>query len=224
MQGKAITIQGRISPPLKTFAFWILPTIIFFSSLMTVLYYLGVMQKVVKGMAWVMMRTMKTSGAETLSAAGNIFLGQTEAPLLIKPFIERMTMSELHTVMTAGFIRPEKASAGGSTSTAASLARDKPGASAIASRHAAVEYGLDILCDRIEDNAHNVTRFAIIGDLETEPAGLDRTALLLQISHKPGSLSEALQFFKLAKINLTWIESFPMVGSNSESLLHAPWQ
>jgi CNT family concentrative nucleoside transporter len=85
------------------FAFNVLPTIIFFSSLMTLLYYLGVMQIVVKGMAWVMQRTMKTSGAETLSASGNIFLGQTEAPLLIKPFVSRMTNSELHCVMTSGF-------------------------------------------------------------------------------------------------------------------------
>jgi CNT family concentrative nucleoside transporter len=70
---------------------------------MTVLYHLGIMQWAVKGMAWVMMRTMRTSGAETLSAAGNIFVGQTEAPLLVKPFIEKMTMSELHAVMTGGF-------------------------------------------------------------------------------------------------------------------------
>ena len=70
---------------------------------MTLLYHLGVMQTVVKGVAWVMQRTMGTSGAETLSAAGNIFVGQTEAPLLIKPFVERMTMSELMVVMTAGF-------------------------------------------------------------------------------------------------------------------------
>ena len=85
------------------FAFNVLPTIIFFSSLMTVLYYLGVMQAIVKGVAWVMMRTLRTSGAETLSAAGNIFVGQTEAPLLIKPFVASMTMSELMAVMTAGF-------------------------------------------------------------------------------------------------------------------------
>jgi concentrative nucleoside transporter, CNT family len=85
------------------FAFNVLPTIIFFSSLMTVAYYLGVMQKIVKGVAWVMMRTMRTSGAETLSAAGNIFLGQTEAPLLIKPFVKTMTNSELFAVMTGGF-------------------------------------------------------------------------------------------------------------------------
>src|SRR5574341_599840 len=77
--------------------------IIFFSALMTVLYYLGVMQWIVKGIAWVMQKTLRTSGAETLSAAGNIFLGQTEAPLLIKPFVGRFTQSELNTVMVGGF-------------------------------------------------------------------------------------------------------------------------
>jgi CNT family concentrative nucleoside transporter len=85
------------------FAFSVLPTIIFFSSLMSVLYYLGVMQWIVRGIAWGMQRSMKTSGAETLSAAGNIFVGQTEAPLLIKPFVGQMTYSELNTVMVGGF-------------------------------------------------------------------------------------------------------------------------
>jgi CNT family concentrative nucleoside transporter len=86
-----------------SFAFLVLPTIIFFSSLMSVLYYLGIMQWIVRGIAWVMQRTMGTSGAETLSVAGNIFVGQTESPLLIKPFVERMTGSELNTVMVGGF-------------------------------------------------------------------------------------------------------------------------
>jgi CNT family concentrative nucleoside transporter len=85
------------------FAFGVLPTIIFFSSLMAVLYHLGIMQRVVKGMAHVMQRTMGTSGAETLSAAGNIFVGQTEAPLLVRPFVDKMTISELMAVMTGGF-------------------------------------------------------------------------------------------------------------------------
>jgi len=84
-------------------AFNVLPTIIFFASVMTVLYHLGVMQRIVAGIAWVMRRTMGTSGAETLSAAGNIFVGQTEAPLLVKPFVARMTRSELMSVMTGGF-------------------------------------------------------------------------------------------------------------------------
>ncbi len=94
---------GAVAQTGAFFAFNVLPTIIFFSSLMTLLYYLGVMQWIVKGFAWVMMRTMRTSGAETLSAAGNIFLGQTEAPLLVKPFVASMTMSELMTVMVGGF-------------------------------------------------------------------------------------------------------------------------
>ena len=94
---------GRVANAGAFFAFNVLPTIIFFSSLMAVLYHLGVMQWIVKGVAWVMMRTMRTSGAETLSAAGNIFVGQTEAPLLIKPFVEKMTMSELNAVMVGGF-------------------------------------------------------------------------------------------------------------------------
>ncbi len=85
------------------FAFHVLPTIIFFASLMSVLYHLGVMQKIVEAMAWIMEKFMKTSGAESLSAASNIFVGQTEAPLVVKPYVEKMTMSELMAVMTGGF-------------------------------------------------------------------------------------------------------------------------
>ena len=95
--------DGTIYPALRNFAFDILPTIIFFSSLMTILYHLGVMQRVVNGIAWAMQKTMGTSGSETLSAAGNIFVGQTEAPLLVKPFVATMTRSELMAVMTGGF-------------------------------------------------------------------------------------------------------------------------
>jgi CNT family concentrative nucleoside transporter len=94
---------GFVASTGALFAFAVLPTIIFFSSLMSVLYHLGVMQQVVKGLAWVMQRTLHTSGAETLSASGNIFLGQTEAPLLIKPFVNNLTQSELFTVMVGGF-------------------------------------------------------------------------------------------------------------------------
>jgi concentrative nucleoside transporter, CNT family len=85
------------------FAFQVLPTIIFFSSLMGVLYYLGIMQKVVQLVAKVIIKVMGTSGAETLVASANIFMGHTEAPLLVKPYIETMTRSELLAVMTAGF-------------------------------------------------------------------------------------------------------------------------
>lgn len=85
------------------FAFHILPTIIFFASFMGIMYHLGVMQKIVEAFAWLMRKTMGTSGAESLSAAGNIFVGQTEAPLLIKPYVPTMTRSELMAIMTGGF-------------------------------------------------------------------------------------------------------------------------
>lgn len=85
------------------FAFKVLPTIIFFSSLMFVLYHLGVFQKVVGAFAWFMRRTLGTSGAETVSAAANIFVGQTEAPLIVGPYVESMTRSELMALMVGGF-------------------------------------------------------------------------------------------------------------------------
>ena len=95
--------ENDASKWLATFAFGVLPTIIFFSSLMAVLYHLGVMQRAVSGIAWIMRRTMGTSGAETLSTAANIFVGQTEAPLVIRPYVGTMTLSELNAVMVAGF-------------------------------------------------------------------------------------------------------------------------
>jgi concentrative nucleoside transporter, CNT family len=84
------------------FAFQVLPTIIFFASLMSVLYYLGIMQKIVQGMAWLMVKLLGTSGAESLSSTANIFVGQTEAPLMVRPFLKDLTESELLTVMVGG--------------------------------------------------------------------------------------------------------------------------
>ena len=84
------------------FAFQALPTVIFFSAVTAGLYYLGILQKIVYGFAWLMAKTMRLSGAESMSAAGNVFLGQTEAPLLVKPFISKMTKSELLCLMTGG--------------------------------------------------------------------------------------------------------------------------
>lgn len=84
-------------------AIHVLPTIVFFSALMSVLYHLGVMQLLVRGAGWVMARTMGTSGAESLSAAANIFVGQTEAPLVVRPYVSDMTRSELMAIMTGGF-------------------------------------------------------------------------------------------------------------------------
>ncbi len=85
------------------FAVKVLPVIIFFASLMGVLYYLGIMPRIVAGLAWVMRRTMGVSGAEALSASANIFVGQTEAPLCIRPYLATMTRSQLMAVMTGGF-------------------------------------------------------------------------------------------------------------------------
>ncbi len=84
------------------FAFQVLPTIIFFSSLMSILYYLGAMQRIVAGMAWLVRRILHTSGAESLSVTANVFVGQTEAPLVIRPYLSGMTHSELMAVMTGG--------------------------------------------------------------------------------------------------------------------------
>ncbi len=88
---------------LRTFAFGVLPTIVFFSALMSILYYIGIMQWLVEIIARIMQRTLRTSGAESLSAAANIFVGQTEAPLVIRPYISSMTRSELNAIMVGGF-------------------------------------------------------------------------------------------------------------------------
>lgn len=123
MTGQPQTVVGRISPPVKTFAFWILPSIVFFSSLMAILYHVGVMQRVVWGAAWVMRRTMRISAAESLAAAANIFVGQVEAPLVVRPYVERMTRSELCVVMTGGFATV----AGGVLAAYVGFLRDIPG-------------------------------------------------------------------------------------------------
>lgn len=97
---------GKLIDPSQSwgylFAFKVLPTIVFFSALMSLLYYLGVMQKIVYVFAWVMKKTMKLSGAESLAAAANIFVGQTEAPLVVKPYIDKMTKSEILALMSGG--------------------------------------------------------------------------------------------------------------------------
>jgi CNT family concentrative nucleoside transporter len=118
-----MTVAGHISPPLKTVAFWILPSIIFFSSLMAILYHLRVMQPIIEAIGKLMQRTMGTSAAESLSAAANIFIGQTEAPLVIRPYIAGMTKSELHAVMCGGFATV----AGGVMAAYVGFLRDIPG-------------------------------------------------------------------------------------------------
>ena len=92
-----------LEPGLINFAFTVLPTIIFFSALMSVLYHFGIIQLIIQLIARIMQKTMGTSGSESLSVSGNIFVGQTEAPFLVLPFIKNMTISELAAVMIGGF-------------------------------------------------------------------------------------------------------------------------
>jgi CNT family concentrative nucleoside transporter len=95
-------LVGRVDTFGYLFAFQVLPTIIFFSAISSLLFHFGILQRVVGGFAWVMKRTLKLSGAETLAAAANVFVGQTEAPLLVKPYIATMTRSELMALMVGG--------------------------------------------------------------------------------------------------------------------------
>ena len=98
--------EGNPTDPkvvLKTFAFGILPTVIFFASLMAILYHIGIMQWLIRGMAWVMGKTLGTSGPESMAAAANVLVGHTEAPLVVKPFVAGMTRSELNALMVGGF-------------------------------------------------------------------------------------------------------------------------
>jgi chorismate mutase/prephenate dehydratase len=103
-----------------------------------------------------------------------------------------------------------------STATAADLAKREPGAAAIASRAAAVHYGLRILFSDIEDSPYNETRFAVIGHQKCGKTGHDKTAIMFRVPHSPGTLVEALDIFKQNKINLTWIESFPAKTPKAE--------
>ena len=95
-------ISGEVESPLVNFAFWVLPTIIFFSAITSILFYYGVIQKVVYGLAYLLKKALGISGSESLSATANIFLGQTESPLLIKEYLKNMNRSEIMLVMTGG--------------------------------------------------------------------------------------------------------------------------
>ena len=95
-------VSGTVESPMINFVFWVLPTIIFFSAITSILFYYGIIQKIVYGMAWLLKKALGISGAESLSATGNIFLGQTESPLLIKEYLKNMNRSEIMLVMTGG--------------------------------------------------------------------------------------------------------------------------
>ncbi len=105
-----------------------------------------------------------------------------------------------------------------STTEAAQLALRDKRIGAIASRPAAAEYGLDILAANIEDNPDNITRFAVIGDQPEKRSKSDKTSLMLELSHRSGALADVMGVFKRNRLNLTWIESFPLPGRSQEYL------
>jgi chorismate mutase/prephenate dehydratase len=105
-----------------------------------------------------------------------------------------------------------------STATAAKLAAEQHGVAAVASIQAGRQYALDVIDSNIEDNPHNVTRFAVLGTEMPSPTGDDKTALLFQVSHQPGALADAMTIFKNQALNLTWIESFPAPETKNEYL------
>lgn len=111
-----------------------------------------------------------------------------------------------------------------STAVAAQLAVQEPGAAAVASRQAAVKYGLRILFADIEDYPHNETRFAVIGHHSTSKTGNDKTAIMFRVPHNPGSLVGALDVFKQNKLNLTWIESFPAKTGKMEYMFFVDFE
>lgn len=111
-----------------------------------------------------------------------------------------------------------------STTAAAQLAADKMYAAAIASSQAGKSYGLTIVDANIEDNKNNLTRFAIIGGGETKRTGKDKTAIMFELHHRPGALADAMNVFKRNRLNMTWIESFPMPGAKSEYIFFVEFE
>ncbi|MCU0709441.1 MAG: prephenate dehydratase [Pirellula sp.] len=105
-----------------------------------------------------------------------------------------------------------------STTAAAKIASEEPGAAAVASIEAATQYGLDVVAKNIEDSPNNVTRFVVIGKDRPRPTGCDKTSLMFQVPHKPGALADVMVLFKQNGLNLTWIESFPIPSTPNEYL------
>ncbi len=111
-----------------------------------------------------------------------------------------------------------------STTAAAKLAAEKPGGAAVASLPAALHYGLEIVAANIEDNKNNVTRFAVLGGEPPRRSGHDKTAVMFELPHRPGTLADAMLAFKKSALNLTWIESFPSSSTRHEYLFFAEFE
>ncbi len=236
--GRLHFFAGHISPPMKTFAFWILPSIIFFSSLMAVTYHLGLMQRVVQLMAWTMQRTMKTSGAETLSTAANVFLGQTEAPLLVKPFVGQMTRSELFCVMLGGFAN----TAGGVLAAYVSFLSDIPGiaghlvTSSILSAPATLVIAKVMLPERGEPQTarslkmsderpdRNVMAAAARGATEGMSLAINVAAMLIAFVALTGMIDWGMGFLSLGGAPLSLARVLGWVFTPLAFAMGVPWE
>jgi chorismate mutase/prephenate dehydratase len=112
----------------------------------------------------------------------------------------------------------------GSSAEAARRAKDDPAVAAVASAQAGVNYGLPVLVPNIEDNPDNITRFAVISRETSLPSGHDKTALMVEIAHQPGALADAMAIFKRNKLNMTWIESYPIPGARGRYLFFVEFE
>ena len=144
-------------------------------------------------------------------------LGSGERREIRKVYSKPQALSQCRKWL-AGHLPQAEIVANASTADAARLARDDRQVAAIASRQAGVEHELNILAENIEDNPDNVTRFAVIGPSPAMPTGHDKTALMFEVVHEPGALADAMNLFKRNRLNLTWIESFPIPGSGGRYL------
>ena len=226
-------VSGQVEAPIVNFAVRVLPTVIFFSALIGVLYHLGVMQFIVKWIAKLVQKTMGTSGSETLSVVGSIFVGQTEAPLLVKPFVKGMTKSELMTIMVGGFATV----AGGVMAIYVAMLNNIPGiaghlmAASIMSAPAAIVVAKIIYPEvevsetagtlnvNVEKTANNVMEAMGDGAVDGLRLAANIGAMLIAIVAMVAMFDGLLQF-----ANTSLAEIFGFIFKPLAFLMGAPWE
>ena len=226
-------VSGQVEAPIVNFAVRVLPTVIFFSALIGVLYHLGVMQFIVKWIAKLVQKTMGTSGSETLSVVGSIFVGQTEAPLLVRPFVKGMTKSELMTIMVGGFATV----AGGVMAIYVAMLNNIPGiaghlmAASIMSAPAAIVVAkimypevevsetAGTLNVNVEKTANNVMEAMGDGAVDGLRLAANIGAMLIAIVAMVAMFDGLLQF-----ANTSLAEIFGFIFKPLAFLMGAPWE
>lgn len=164
--------------------------------------------RVVDTLSTFVRRRMQVCG-EVLLPIHHHLLSRTPRELITEVYSKPQALSQCRSWL-ANHLPQAKLVEISSTAAAARIAADKQGAAAVASAEAGREYSLDVIDANIEDNPNNITRFVVLGREQPEPTGDDKTAILFQVNHEPGALADAMTIFKKAKLNLTWIESFPL--------------